>query len=56
MSAEQGYTPALLGLGMMLTVGKGVPQDYEEAFAWLHRQWENKMKEVEGDKYCDNYG
>ena len=35
-AADQGNTPAQAALGMMYYVGKGVPQDYVEAYKWCN--------------------
>jgi TPR repeat protein len=35
LSAEQGYAPAQLFLGLVYAAGRGTPRDYNEATKWL---------------------
>jgi TPR repeat protein len=37
MKAEKGYAPAQFNLGVMYTVGRGVPKDAVEAVKWLRK-------------------
>ena len=35
-AAEQGFGPAQVNLGLMYGQGKGVPQDFAQAYAWCN--------------------
>jgi TPR repeat protein len=35
LSAEQGYAPAQLFLGLVYAAGRGIPKDYNESIKWL---------------------
>jgi len=35
--ADQGHAPAQEGLGLVYDLGRGVPQDYEEAARWYRK-------------------
>lgn len=43
-AAEQGYAPAQFVLGLDFEGGKGVPQDYKEAYFWLDVAASGKLK------------
>jgi hypothetical protein len=45
-SAKQGYGPAQTSLGILYAAGKGVEQDFAEAFAWLSLAEESGPNEL----------
>ena len=47
--AEQGHTRAQTYLGMMYANGEGVPQDFQEAFAWYSRAAEQGDVEAQNN-------